>query len=138
MVARSSSFDYSRENLVCKRKCRSPAFGKAIATMGYSCPTRRLLLLEVLHIPDHPGMPRISLPTVRLAGRVRARMEDRFVTWLEIDLSAIEDNVRRLCALTRTPLMAVVKANGYGHGAPQVARAAAYGGAALPVRGPRL
>lgn len=57
-------------------------------------------------------------------------MEDRFVTWLEIDLSAIEDNVRRLCAQTRTPLMAVVKANGYGHGAPQVARAAAYGGAA--------
>jgi alanine racemase len=45
-------------------------------------------------------------------------------------LSAIEDNVRRLCALTRTPLMAVVKANGYGHGAPQVARAARDGGAA--------
>ncbi len=57
-------------------------------------------------------------------------MENRFVTWLEIDLSAIEDNVRRLCALTRTPLMAVVKANGYGHGASQVARAAASGGAA--------
>jgi len=57
-------------------------------------------------------------------------MENRFVTWLEIDLSAIEDNVRRLSALTRTPLMAVVKANGYGHGASQVARAAASGGAA--------
>ncbi len=57
-------------------------------------------------------------------------MEDRFVTWLEIDLSAIEENVRRLCALTRTPLMAVVKANGYGHGAPQVARAAKDAGAA--------
>jgi alanine racemase len=57
-------------------------------------------------------------------------MENRFVTWLEIDLSAIEDNVRRLCALTGTPLMAVVKANGYGHGASQVARAAASGGAA--------
>ena len=57
-------------------------------------------------------------------------MDNRFVTWLEIDLSAIEHNVRRLCAITRTPLMAVLKANGYGHGAPQVARAAAAGGAA--------
>jgi alanine racemase len=57
-------------------------------------------------------------------------MENRFITWLEIDLSAIENNVRRLREIARTPLMAVVKANGYGHGAPQVARAAAAAGAA--------
>ncbi len=58
------------------------------------------------------------------------KMENRFITWLEIDLSAIESNVRRLREIAQTPLMAVVKANGYGHGAPQVARAAAAGGAA--------
>lgn len=47
-------------------------------------------------------------------------------TWVEIDLDAIEENVvnmkRRLPA--DTVLMAVVKANGYGHGAFEVARTA--------------
>ena len=47
-----------------------------------------------------------------------------------IDLEAIRANVRQLCALVGTPhLMAVVKANGYGHGAVHVARAALQGGA---------
>src|SRR5688572_19194499 len=50
-----------------------------------------------------------------------------------VDLDAIEGNVRLLRAalpdLTR--LMAVVKADGYGHGAPWVARAALNAGAAL-------
>jgi alanine racemase len=51
--------------------------------------------------------------------------------WAEIDLSAIGHNVRALKALTAssTLFMAVVKADGYGHGAVQVARAALDGGA---------
>jgi len=51
--------------------------------------------------------------------------------WTEIDLTAIQDNVRALGALTRpgTLFMAVVKADGYGHGALHVARAALAAGA---------
>lgn len=46
--------------------------------------------------------------------------------WTEIDLHAVSRNVRTLKALTRpgTLFMAVVKADGYGHGALRVARAA--------------
>lgn len=45
-------------------------------------------------------------------------------TWAEVDLAAIEGNVRTLCALVApTPLCAVVKADGYGHGLERVARA---------------
>ena len=51
-----------------------------------------------------------------------------------IDLDAVEHNVRTLLAVARTgnpavELMAVVKADGYGHGAVQVARAARRAGA---------
>jgi alanine racemase len=51
--------------------------------------------------------------------------------WAEIDTAAISKNVSALKALTRpgTRFMAVVKADGYGHGAVRVARAAAAGGA---------
>ena len=50
-----------------------------------------------------------------------------------VDLDAIEGNVRALRAALpeTTRLMAVVKADGYGHGAPWVARAALNAGAAL-------
>ncbi len=51
--------------------------------------------------------------------------------WVEIDLAAVERNVRTLKSLTpRNALfMAVVKSDGYGHGAVQVARAALSAGA---------
>lgn len=52
------------------------------------------------------------------------------LTWLEIDRSALQNNVRRMAALTGTRVLAVVKANGYGHGAALAARAAAEAGAA--------
>lgn len=46
-----------------------------------------------------------------------------------IDTAAITSNVRTLRAAVQTPLMAVVKADGYGHGAGTAARAAIAGGA---------
>ncbi len=50
--------------------------------------------------------------------------------WIEVDLDAIADNVRKLvAAVAPARLMAVVKADGYGHGAVPVARAAAAAGA---------
>lgn len=49
-------------------------------------------------------------------------------TWVEVDLGAIHDNARILKP-EAAELMAVVKANGYGHGDVEVARAAIDGGA---------
>jgi len=59
--------------------------------------------------------------------------EERFrPTWAEIDLSAVRGNARALVGLARAKglnLFAVVKANAYGHGAVECARAALAGGA---------
>lgn len=51
--------------------------------------------------------------------------------WAEINLSAIRDNIRKIKGLLRpeTKFCAVVKADGYGHGAVLVARAALQEGA---------
>ena len=45
-------------------------------------------------------------------------------TWVEIDLDAIANNyaVARSFLREQTRMIAVVKANAYGNGAPQVAR----------------
>jgi len=53
--------------------------------------------------------------------------------WTEIDLGAIAHNVRELRRLTRAKsrLMAVVKADGYGHGAVEVAQTAIKHGAEM-------
>ncbi len=49
---------------------------------------------------------------------------------VEVDLGAVAANVRTLRERAATPLWAVVKADGYGHGAAPVARAALAAGAA--------
>lgn len=58
-------------------------------------------------------------------------MRDDLGLWVEVDLARIRSNVTNLKAhLTPgTRLLAVVKANGYGHGDAQVAAAAVEGGA---------
>jgi len=54
---------------------------------------------------------------------------DRAV-WCEVDLDAVRHNVRALCDIASPArVLAVVKANGYGHGAVPVARAALDAGA---------
>jgi len=52
------------------------------------------------------------------------------LTWAEVDLNAIKNNIRTLQELTGVDVMAVVKANGYGHGMLPVAKAALEAGAA--------
>jgi alanine racemase len=51
---------------------------------------------------------------------------DTATRWADVDLEAIRHNVRQVARLVspRTAIMAVVKANGYGHGAVPSARAA--------------
>lgn len=58
-------------------------------------------------------------------------MDSGALAWAEIDLGAIGHNVRELRRISRPParLMAVVKANAYGHGHVQVAREALQNGA---------
>ncbi len=52
-----------------------------------------------------------------------------YSTWCEIDLDVLSQNVRYLKKRSGTGMMAVVKANGYGHGLVPAARAARLGGA---------
>ena len=56
-------------------------------------------------------------------------LDPRQRAWLEVSPAAIESNVRALRRLLKPTcaLMAVVKADGYGHGATTVARAAVQG-----------
>lgn len=51
-------------------------------------------------------------------------------TWLEIDLGAIRHNIGLVQAISKRPVLAVIKANGYGHGLAEVGRAAESAGAA--------
>jgi alanine racemase len=53
----------------------------------------------------------------------------RAATWAEVDLACITANTRHLVRLAAVPVMAVLKADGYGHGAMPVAMAALRGGA---------
>ncbi|MEN8241383.1 MAG: alanine racemase [Chloroflexota bacterium] len=50
-------------------------------------------------------------------------------TWAEVDLGVVKHNIRFFLNLSKTEVMAIVKANAYGHGAVQVARAALEAGA---------
>ena len=56
---------------------------------------------------------------------------DKPLTWAEIDLNAYAHNIKEIRRITHPDamLMAVVKANGYGHGAVEVAREALQHGA---------
>lgn len=58
-------------------------------------------------------------------------MKEQLPLWAEIDLGAIQRNVKAIKTLLapRTQLLAVVKANGYGHGDVEVANAAVAAGA---------
>ena len=53
----------------------------------------------------------------------------RHSTWVTVDLEAIKDNVRYFVDRSKVQVMAIVKANAYGHGAIPVARAALEAGA---------
>lgn len=57
------------------------------------------------------------------------RLPDGVLREARIDVGAIEDNVRHLRRLTESEVIAVVKADGYGHGAVRSAVAALAGGA---------
>lgn len=83
----------------------------------------------VARLVDEAGGPTPALVRQEPAWRsVRVGAPDR-PTWLRVDLDAIAENVRLLQARCATPVMAVLKGDGYGHGAARVARAALGAGA---------
>ncbi len=51
-------------------------------------------------------------------------LTDGLTTWIEVDLGQLQRNLRVLGKLSRKPVMAVVKANAYGHGLTEIANAA--------------
>ena len=52
------------------------------------------------------------------------KAEQSFATWVEVDLKALKKNIKIIHKETAVPLMAVVKANGYGHGYMPITRTA--------------
>ncbi len=53
-----------------------------------------------------------------------------YPTWIEINLAAVQHNLKLVQDWVKTPVMAVVKDNAYGHGAREVSRAVLAAGAA--------
>ncbi|MCJ7715992.1 MAG: alanine racemase, partial [Anaerolineales bacterium] len=51
-----------------------------------------------------------------------------FSTWVDVDLNALQNNIKIIQQTTQTPIMAVVKANAYGHGFIPVTLAAVKAG----------
>jgi alanine racemase len=52
------------------------------------------------------------------------KVKQHHATWVEVNLQALKNNIRIIQDHTQTPLMAVVKANGYGHGFIPISKAA--------------
>jgi len=95
-----------------------------------------LWLLRVRDIPGMaPGHPAgtvwrvITHPTTAPGAALAEAEATQPLATAEIDLDAIAANVRTIAAVAGTDLMAVVKADGFGHGAVPVARAALAAGA---------
>lgn len=84
----------------------------------------------------------LLLPEPERAGAVLVRQDEGWrrrtyvpnerPTWVEVDLEAIRENLKALqAAAAPAEVMAVLKADAYGHGARWVARTAALNGAAM-------
>jgi Alr-MurF fusion protein len=99
-----------------------------LLTGGASARLERVV--ERLISPEAPfkgeGLPLVRQETAWRS--VRIGLPGR-PTWLRIDLDALAENIRRLRELAGVPLMVVLKADAYGHGAVRVARSALAAGA---------
>lgn len=70
----------------------------------------------------------IVLPKLRAYTRLMD-LSREYATWVLVDLGAIETNIKHYLESTGRAVMAVVKANAYGHGAVAVSQAATRAGA---------
>src|SRR4051794_12055613 len=109
------------------RRAAPPAGRRRPLPAPTSAPPRRTARLAPMSQIDAADAGRTAMPSVDRAG---AHQTHGLTVWAEIDLRALEANVRTLRALApSSELMAVVKADAYGHGLLPVARAALRGGA---------
>ena len=84
---------------------------------------RSLIALDYTHAIDKLS----SLGAAFILSAMNSK--DSYSTWVEVDLGAIEENVRYFLQSTGRQFMAVVKAEAYGHGAIQIAKTACKAGA---------
>ncbi len=81
----------------------------------------------------HAAVPSAAVPHAHVDAHLQADLgagADVGTGHVEVDLDAVAGNVDSMARRTGTPVLAVVKADAYGHGLVPVARAALAGGAA--------
>ncbi|WP_442893201.1 alanine racemase [Aquipuribacter sp. SD81] len=83
----------------------------------------------MVDVTDQLAAPAAPAPEADQGTAARVPATDVGTGVVEVDLDAVASNVAALAARTRTPVLAVVKADAYGHGLVPVARAAVAGGA---------
>ncbi|MEP7290591.1 MAG: alanine racemase [Chloroflexota bacterium] len=128
MDARKVRITYSTQDAVAQLSDHTEPSGGDIVLIKGGASVRTELVTRALlaHDADAAKLPRAQLITDSDLILRPARS-----SWVEIDLDALANNVRGLKALVgeNVTLMAVVKANAYGHGAVPVARTALINGA---------
>jgi alanine racemase len=126
MDARSIVVTYLARDAVAYVRAHARA-GDCVLVKGDVSARMERVVAALLANPDdvrHLARQEPGWESVRVAKPARP-------TWLDVDLDAIAHNVRTLKALVGpdVALMAVLKADGYGHGAVKVARTAINNGA---------
>jgi alanine racemase len=126
MDARSIVVTYLARDAVAYVRAHARA-GDCVLVKGDVSARMERVVAALLANPDdvrHLARQEPGWESVRVAKPARP-------TWLDVDLDAIAHNVRTLKALVgpNVALMAVLKADGYGHGAVKVARTAINNGA---------
>jgi alanine racemase len=126
MDARSIVVTYLARDAVAYVRAHARA-GDCVLVKGDVSARMERVVAALLANPDdvrHLARQEPGWKSVRVAKPARP-------TWLDVDLDAIAHNVRTLKALVgpNVALMAVLKADGYGHGAVKVARTAINNGA---------
>ncbi len=112
--------------LNCKKKPNYPLTG--LRKTQKPKVKKSALQIEINSFIKEPDGQQIK-PVRAAAVRSLLLLKSPIFTWIEIDLSAVADNIKALRTISGVPVMAVVKANGYGHGAVEVSRAALAAGA---------
>ena len=126
MPAKSVEVNYTTEDAVAAVQAHLEQ-GAIVLTEGGAPLRMERVVAKLLSEPARAGDVLVRQDAG--SGQIVVLQPDR-PTWVQIDLPAIARNVRRLKALAGgAGLMAVLKADAYGHGAVKVARTALNNGA---------
>ena len=128
MDARRVRITYSTQDAVAQLSDHSAPNGSDIVLIKGGTAARTELVTRALLAHDSDA---VKLPRAQLITDADLNLRPSRSSWVEIDLDALANNVRGLKSIVgeNVTLMAVVKANAYGHGAIAVARTALHNGA---------